>query len=233
MKKCGIYGIFNMADGKVLVGSSVHICRRWNHHKWTARHGNHVNKYFQRAWNKYGELLFEFRILEECFISSLLPREDYWMDFYRSTNPLYGYNLHYASRIVFSEETKRKISQSKIGKKMSIEAKKNISEGHRRTKHWNYGKHHSIKTRKKISESHKGSKNWWFGRHHSAEQCKKISEAQKGLKNHNYGKVPSQEHRNKISKANKGHVPWNKGRTGFYHHSKEIRRKISESRKGQ
>ena len=65
MQKCGIYGIFNTANEKVLVGSSSNIRVRWKNHKVKARRGTHENSYFQAAWNKYGESAFEFRILVE------------------------------------------------------------------------------------------------------------------------------------------------------------------------
>jgi len=45
-----------------------------------------------------------------------------------------------------------------------------------------------------------------------------------------YGWIPTEETRKKMSIAKKDYIPWNKGKTGCY--SKEILRKMSESRKG-
>ena len=41
----------------------------------------------------YGHLDdFDFSIIEECDKSKLDEREIYWIDYYKSTNPIYGYN---------------------------------------------------------------------------------------------------------------------------------------------
>ena len=58
-----------------------------------------------------------------------------------------------------SEEHKRKLSESKKGKKFSEEHKKKLSEAHKGKSTWNKGKHHSEETKRKISESNKG-KHW-------------------------------------------------------------------------
>ena len=61
--------------------------------------------------------------------------------------------LHSMNR---SEDTRRKLSESKKGER-----------------HPMYGKHHTDETRKKLSEANKG-------KHHSEEHRRKISESQKG-----------------------------------------------------
>ena len=65
----------------------------------------------------------------------------------------------------FSEEHKRKISESKIGKKRSEETKKKISKSHT-------GKKRSEETKKKMSETRKGRK-------FSEEHKQKLSESQR------------------------------------------------------
>lgn len=64
-----------------------------------------------------------------------------------------------------SEETKRKISESNKGKKLTKEHKRKISEDNLRNprRYW-LGKKMSKEHRKKISEVQKGEKNWnWKG----------------------------------------------------------------------
>ena len=70
------------------------------------------------------------------------------------------------------------------GFKMTEESKRKISESKKGKKNPNYGKHPSDETRKKMSESHKGHKGIPF----SDEHKKKISEARKGVKNPNFGR---------------------------------------------
>ena len=62
----GIYQIKNIETGDKYIGSSVDILRRFHHHKYYLRKGNHVNPHLQRAWNKYGGDKFEFAPLVYC-----------------------------------------------------------------------------------------------------------------------------------------------------------------------
>ena len=93
-----------------------------------------------------------------------------------------------------SEESKKKISEANKGKKMSDETRKKMSEAH---------KNMSEETRRKLSEAHKGKR-------FSEETRKKISEAAKGKK-------MSDETKKKMSAAQKGKKL-----------SEETRRKMSE-----
>jgi group I intron endonuclease len=116
MKICGIYGIFNTTNRKVLVGSTMNCDKRWKQHRSNAERNAHPNPHFQRAWNIDKESSFEFRILEECSVESLIPREDYWMAFYKSLDDAYGYNMRNASQTFISEETRKKLSKSMKGR---------------------------------------------------------------------------------------------------------------------
>ena len=76
-----------------------------------------------------------------------------------------------------TDETKKKISESKIGEKnpnfgkhFSEEHKKKISESH-------IGKHHSEESKKKISEALSGEKAYWYGKHLLEESKRKISQS--------------------------------------------------------
>jgi group I intron endonuclease len=107
---CGVYKILNMVDNKVYVGSAVNIERRWNFHKYTLRQGLHSTK-FQRAWNKHGEINFQFEILEQCTNNELIEKEQYWIDLLNSVKK--GYNIlekaYSPVGIKHSEETKEKM----------------------------------------------------------------------------------------------------------------------------
>lgn len=61
----GVYKITNTVDGKVYIGSSaVDIDCRWSTHRALLRTGKHYNRHLQRAWNKYGESVFTFEVVE-------------------------------------------------------------------------------------------------------------------------------------------------------------------------
>jgi len=92
---CGIYKITNLENGKVYIGQSTDIKSRWNNHKIELRNNDHRNSHLQNSFNKYGEEAFEFRVLERTFEENLDNAEEYWINFFDSTNPEKGYNLKY------------------------------------------------------------------------------------------------------------------------------------------
>ena len=99
----------------------------------------------------------------------------------------------------------------------------------------NIGKSLSEETRKKMSEANKGKPSWMKGKHLSAESCKKISEANKGkhrsaetrkkLSEVRKGKHHSEETRKKMSEANKGKPSCAKGTNWYNNGVKSIRAK--------
>ena len=94
-----------------------------------------------------------------------------------------------------SEETKRKLSETHKGKRLSEEIRKKMSESKKGNSN-RKGKHHSEEARKKLSEACKG-------RRLSEETRKKISESKKGNSNRK-GKHHSEETRKKMSESLKG-----------------------------
>lgn len=124
-----IYKITNKINNKVYIGqTSKTIAERFDAH---LRHAaNHVNRYLYDAMNFYGYENFTVESLEKCGKSSLDEREIYWISFYKSNNPDYGYNMTagggggdtFALR---SEESKRlfreNVSARQTGKKQDPE----------------------------------------------------------------------------------------------------------------
>jgi group I intron endonuclease len=145
----GIYIILNQQTNKLYVGSSIHLAKRKGTHKWRLRNNLHENRYLQAVWNKYGGEFFIFKTIEVIEdISTIYIREQYWIDLLKPE-----YNLGNVSRPaflgrkhteetkklmrekrslqVFSEETKKKISDSRKGQKghpISEEAKQRLME---------------------------------------------------------------------------------------------------------
>jgi len=129
---CGIYKITNISNGKMYVGSSIHIERRWMCHKsYLSRH-IHYNLHLQYSWNKYGESCFVFDIIEECKFDILDMKEEYWIEELKTWDREYGYNKnrYINGRKLVSSSTKEKIRLSHTGVKLSEEHKKKISKAH-------------------------------------------------------------------------------------------------------
>ena len=79
----GVYIITNSINGRRYIGSSNNIRKRLWKHRSLLRHNKHENPHLQNAWNKYGEDNFVYSILEECDVSILLEREQYYIDKYK------------------------------------------------------------------------------------------------------------------------------------------------------
>lgn len=77
----GVYIFRNTISGKCYIGSTVMtLKKRMEHHLWHLRENKHKNNHFQSAWNKYGEDVFEYDILEVCDKKECLIKEQYYLD---------------------------------------------------------------------------------------------------------------------------------------------------------
>src|SRR3990167_10276418 len=111
----GIYQIRNTVNGKRYVGSAENLVRRESAHWTNLRRGAHHSAHLQRAWNKYGEKNFEFLVVGRCAPERLVDLEQEVIDHLKpeyNINPTAGSSLG----IRRSEETRRKISESKMGR---------------------------------------------------------------------------------------------------------------------
>lgn len=219
----GIYTITNKENGKVYIGSAVCFEGRWYSHKWELYRGTHHNIHLQRSWNKYGEDVFKFGILEYLDrLDELYLAEQFWIDIYREEGrELYNIATPgpaFMTGQKHTKESKQKMSKAKMGKpglmrgyKHTKEARYNMSEAAK-------GKKHSEETKHKMSESMKGKQNS-LGHHHSEETKRKIGEAHKGNQ-YGLGYKHTEEAKHKMSESAKKRLP----------HSEETKRKISEAR---
>ena len=96
MKQIGIYKIENKITGKVYIGQSVDIYKRFRTHRYNAY--NQKNKdtydlYLYTAIRKYGKENFTYTIIELCEKSLLDERERYWIGYYKANQKEFGYNL--------------------------------------------------------------------------------------------------------------------------------------------
>lgn len=128
------------------------------------------NKHFYTAIRKYGINQFEWAVLEKyeretkCELNIILnERESHWIKENKSYLREYGYNMTMGGdgalglKRIFSEEHKRKISESKKGKKLSEEHKRKISESEK-------GRIFPEEVKKKISKANSGENNPMYGK---------------------------------------------------------------------
>ena len=91
----GIYKITNLKNGKVYIGQSVNIEHRWTQHRnrpFNPLSGQY-DSYFYRTIRKYGLENFSFEVIEQCSKEELDAKEKYWIAYYNSNLPDFGYNL--------------------------------------------------------------------------------------------------------------------------------------------
>ncbi len=167
----GVYEILNTQNNKRYIGSTVNFIKRRREHYGLLRQKRHFNIKLQNAWDKYGEDIFEFNVIE-CVadVEKLVEREQFYMDLYDVASRDKGYNLRPTANnflgYTHSDETKQKISVSRIGSKNPMWGKTGVehpkfgsvlSHEHREAvSAANKKRIISKETRKKLSDSHKG-----------------------------------------------------------------------------
>ena len=75
----GIYSISCESTGKIYIGKSTNIGRRFSGHLFHLLSGDHSNKYLQGDFNQYGYRKFAFKILEVVDKELISAREAWWM----------------------------------------------------------------------------------------------------------------------------------------------------------
>ena len=195
----GIYKITS-PSGKIYIGKSVDIGKRFKAYKYG--HCKSQTKLY-RSLVKYGCDNHKFDIIEECLESIIDEREIFWIEFFDCFNSKYGLNLQAGgqggrasdeTRLKIklwntgrkhTEETKIKISQSRIGnkyclgRKLSQETRDKISKGN---KGKNLGIKRSPETLLKASLSLKGKNTWKKGTFDSEETKERKRESSKASK---------------------------------------------------
>ena len=125
----GIYCIENTCNNKKYIGQTTNTTYRFRNHKHSLKTNIQRNSHLQNAWNKYGKENFKFFIIQECEETSLNLLELYWITFYNTLSENEGYNIKEAGgNGRHSEESKKKMSYSRKGKKHSKSRIKNISK---------------------------------------------------------------------------------------------------------
>ena len=202
-KICGIYKITS-PTGKIYIGQSVDIERRWADHRSMPK--SDKGNLLYNSFLSHGVDSHKFEILERCSKEMLNERERYYIKKYDTFDTEHGLNLTKGgdSKVVFSKKTLQKMS----------EAKKGV-----RSKHL-IGYKHSKETRDILRKKSMGNKNW-LGKHHSEETKEKLRQA-------NLGKKHSEETKEKLRILSTGRKYPNKKKP-----TEETKAKIAKSLTGR
>lgn len=186
-----IYRITNMANDHYYIGSAESFARRQWQHKYDLKRGVHKNPRLQAAWNKYGEEMFVFEVLEEVpegrntfdIENTYLMKCVGQPDCYNINTDAIGMR----TGLKMTEKSKAKLSANRKGK-------------HAGEQHYRYGKKLSEDVKAKIGAAQKGkpkapgrkvseegrakiranieagrSHKHWVGRKHTLEAKRKMS----------------------------------------------------------
>lgn len=199
---CNTYSIYchtNKLNGKKYIGQTKQsLERRFENGK---AYKNCV--LFYNAIQKYGWENFEYEILEtNLSLEDANVREAYYISLYGLTDPQKGYNIYTGGKNfkhIITEETKKKISETKKGVPswnkgipMKEETKEKLSKINKGREHPKGVFHHSKETIELLKEKGKGNKNA-SGKHNISE------EGRLALKMKNLGRVVSDEQREYLS----------------------------------
>ena len=193
------FGVYKIElNNKIYIGSTVRPFKfRWQDHLNGLKGKNHCSTYLQNAYNKYGASTLKFSILEivkkkeDC-----ISREQYYIDILKpqyNTCKIAGSSLG----LIRSEETRKRISESKKGIKHSEKHKENMRKAVSKAL---TGKKYSEEHKRNISKAKKGKKI-----NISEERRKQLSEQMKG---NTYGKGlrHTEEFKEALSKRMQGNT---------------------------
>ena len=188
----GVYGIVHRPSGRVYVGGSRDVFRRWRTHVWSLNRGRHHAPALLEAWCVDGLSAFAFVVLERCPRAMLAEREQVWLDAFPGPlntslsaacpplDPLVAVKIGRANAgrtHVKTEETRRRLSVALAGPATSPE------------------------TRAKISAALRGRKCPWAA---GDANPTRLPEVREKMRLAARGRVITPETRAKISAANRG-----------------------------
>lgn len=171
-KNCGIYKITS-PTGRVYIGQSVDIYKRWRKYKSI----NCPKQYkILNSFLKYGVENHQFNIIEYCLIENLDCSERFWQDEFDVLNGGLNCVLQECGekRKVISEESKKNLSKINTGKKHSKETRKKMSKSAK-------GVPKSEEARKNMKGCQKGALSSCFGKNLSEEHKRNMALGKKPL----------------------------------------------------
>lgn len=200
-----IYALKNTVNSKIYIGQTCGTLKQ----RWKGGFGYRGCIHIDSAINKYGKDKFYYDALMYCLDQKEANSwEQEYINFYRSTEPKFGFNLrtggkdnftysnyskkkmsnsHKGKRNPLSEETRNKISIALTGKKASEDSKKKMSASNKNRAGFFKGKHHSESTKLKLSTYRKYENKCEIdncsNKHRTLGMCKKHYERFRRLRN--------------------------------------------------
>lgn len=113
-----IYEAKNIINEKRYIGQTQHTLEhRKRQHLATSKRDVSVSQHFYSAIRQYGDDNFQWRILDYATTQDELnEKESFWINFYNTTDPAFGYNLKGGGQYAFlTEDVKQKIGNAQKG----------------------------------------------------------------------------------------------------------------------
>ncbi len=174
LRTAGIYKITCIPTGKIYIGSSLCIRKRWYTHRTNLRRGSHNNAYLQNAWDKHGADAFTFEVIESVlFVEDLMSREQYYLDTLRPFKDENGFNIGMQADAAargrkMSDEVRAKMSMQRRGvpkpwqktpeyseraRELALNRRPPSAESRKRQGENARGWHHTPEARQQISDT--------------------------------------------------------------------------------
>jgi group I intron endonuclease len=176
-----IYIIKNKVSNKVYIGQTIRTLNgRKSEYKLAYKNKKFHNPYLKNSFMKYGWDSFEFSILDTAnTIDELNEKEIYYIQYYKSNQREYGYNITSGGRnAIPTIETLHRMAESHRGIKQTTNWIKNRIHIAGSDDAKKYGKKKTIEERKLLSIN---SSRYWLGKVRDDETKQKISKTKLSL----------------------------------------------------
>jgi hypothetical protein len=107
----GVYICKCFGNGKVYVGSSLHVLQRIKEHKAALAKGKHRNKHLQFAYKKFKRRWFRWRVVEKN-PENRFEREQAWVEKLQAADRRFGFNRAYPVRVSEPNPTASRIMKN-------------------------------------------------------------------------------------------------------------------------
>jgi group I intron endonuclease len=186
----GVYQITNQVNGKRYIGSAVNLRKRKSQHFRFLKNGNHPNIHLRRSSEIHGVEFFTFKEIVSCDSKNIIHWEQIAIDALKPEYNICPVAGNTSGR-KFSEETKKKISNSHKGRKHPY-----------RSESWRQNISESLKGKKKSDTHMQSLQKGRAERVYTKEQKLKLSNYLKcQYENGMRSRERSLEYRNKIAKT--------------------------------
>lgn len=173
---CAVYKITCTANGRIYVGSSIDVQKRWKEHVRDLEKNRHRARHLHRAWVKYGPRFFVFEVLEHTDRHALISTEQGYLDNLKPFGRR-GFNScpHAASSLGVkrSRAQKKRAMEKRVGRRHTEHTKHLQRISKMGDMNPQFGKPLTEKQRAALLRS--GEAHPWWGRSHSAETRAKMS----------------------------------------------------------